>query len=482
VVRFATGSTAGLILFRVIAGVSTIEARQTIMDTFSAILKRVKQKKEDYASYSFEKLEMSALNTFFDLAQEYDGLENLYTVSVTVPRVFLGLRCNLYMIDSTTQAIAWVASSHPELGPTEDQVPPYIKITDAPYQHIQAYVVPIHGKRTPASRILFHSARDVIGIFEITVADELQEPQLFFIQKYVNRIGYNLYNKFLAEQNIQHLKFINNLVADIDHNVIEPNLHYKYYFRKIRKYLSRNKEIESEVDDLLGQVKSEVPDLYSKISEILEEIVVINRGLFDDQEKIEQHYRNASLFLESLLRRDHFLFGEYILKKTPCYLWGDILLPQLERFRPRLARQGMTVDHIVKGHKTSDDIRVKVDKGLMAQVVANLFSNVEKYAESVKDASGKVIKRVDCRTSVMKDSFGQGQHGVSFHVFSSGPPLSKEDASHVFEEGFRITEKGYVGGTGHGLYFVKNVVEVHGGVVGHQAQEQGNEFYVVIPA
>jgi len=452
------------------------------MDTFSAILKRVEQKRKDYTSYSLRKLEMSALNTFFDLAQEYDSLENLYAVSVAVPRVFFALQCHLYMIDPRTQAITWVANSHPHLGPTEDRVPPYIRITDTPYQSGKAYVVSIHGKRTPSSRILFHTSGDVIGIFEVGQADQLKDAQVFFIQKYVNRIGYNLYNKFLAEQNIQHLKFINNLVADIDHNVIVPNLHYKYYFRKIRKYLNRNKEIENELDGLLGEVKTKDSELYSKLTEIVEQMVVINRSMFGDQERIDQHYKHTSLFLESLLRRDHFLFGEYILRKTPCYLWEDVVLPQLQRYRARFLQQGMAIDPIVKKHPKSDDIKVKVDKGLMAQVVANLFSNVEKYAESVKAPSGKVVKRVNCSTALIKDSFGQGQHGVSLHVYSSGPPIDRESASHVFEEGVRINERESVAGTGHGLHFVKNVVEVHGGIVGHRAQEQGNEFYLVIPA
>ncbi|MDY6952887.1 MAG: HAMP domain-containing sensor histidine kinase [Thermodesulfobacteriota bacterium] len=452
------------------------------MDTFSAILKRVEQKRKDYTSYSFRKLEMSALNTFFDLAQEYDSLDNLYAVSVAVPRVFFGLHCNLYMVDPKSQAITWVANSHPHLASADDRVAPRIRITDLPYESGKAYVVPIHGKRTPSSRILFHASGDVIGIFEVGQADHLKDAQVFFIQKYVNRIGYNLYNKFLAEQNIQHLKFINNLVADIDHNVIEPNLHYRYYFRRIRKYINRNKEIENELDGVLGQVKAKDPELYSILTEIVEQMVVLNRGMFGDQEKIEQHYKHTSLFLESLLRRDHFLFGEYILRKTPCYLWEDVVLPQFERYRGRFIQQGIAVDPMVDGHEESGDIKVKVDRGLMAQVVANLLSNVEKYAESVKDPSGKVVKAVNCTTSLIKDSFGQGQHGVSLHVYSSGPPLDQENASHVFEEGFRVTERESVGGTGHGLHFVKNVVEVHGGIVGHKAQEHGNEFYLVIPA
>jgi len=452
------------------------------MDMFKAILERVEEKREDYDTYGFEKLEMVSLNTFFDLAQEYDGLENLYLVSVAVPRVYFGLQCNLYVVPPKGDAIEWAASSHPDLSPIENKVPDHIEIAAAPYQHGHAYVVPIHGKKTPASHILFHSSRDVIGIFEVVQADQLTEAQLFFVQKYVNRIGYNLYNKFLAEQNIQHLKFINNLVADIEHNVIVPNMHYKYYFRKIREYLNTNKELESVLDTVLDGLKSEDQGPYAKISETMERMIVINRAMFNDQEIIEQHYKHASLFLESLFRPDHFLLGEYILKKTPCYLWKDIILPQLKRYKARFAQKGINITHIIKHHKATEDVEVRVDKGLISQVVANLLSNAVKYTESVVDASGKRGKRVNCRVSLIEDFFGRGHHGVRCNVFSSGPPIDPEDAAHVFDEGFRLAQSESVAGTGHGLHFVKNVVEVHGGVVGYNADELGNEFYFFVPA
>jgi signal transduction histidine kinase len=451
------------------------------MKTFSAILERTEQKREDYASYGIEKLEMAALSTFFDLTQEYDSLDTLYVVSVAVPRVFFGLRSNLYMIDPKTEAIKWVANSHPQHGDTEDNVPHYIRITATPYQHGPVYVVPIHGKKAPASGILSHGTGDAIGIYEVTQRDHLTEGEVSFIQKYVNRVGYSLSSKFLAEQNIQHLKFINNLVADVEHNVLVPNLRYKHYFKKIRKYLNINKEIESELDNVLDEVRAQDPNLYAKISETVERMVVINRAMFRDQEKIERHYKHASLFLETLLRPDHFLFGEYILKKAPCYLWRDIVLPQLQRYRDLFVQQGIVVDHMIRDPDRSEDIQVKADRGLMAQVAANLLSNAANYAEWV-DISGKRVKKVDCTASLIEAFFGQGHPGVRLDVFSSGPPIDKEDAVHIFDEGFRVTQKQPVEGTGHGLQFVKHVVEVHGGIVGLNAEDDGNEFYFVIPA
>jgi len=453
------------------------------MQALNAILKRVEEKRKDYVTYGFDKLEMAALNSFFDLAQEYGDLENLYIVSVTVPRVFFGLQCNLYVLHPKTDTIEWVANSHSGSIRTRGKVPDHIRITEAPYHDGQAYVVPIHGKKTPASHILFYSSRDLIGIFEAAQTDQLTEAQLFFVQKYVNRVGYNLYNKFLAEQNIQHLKFINNLVADIEHNVIVPNMYYRYYFRKIRKYLNVNKEIESELDNLHGELKTQDPNLYAKVSEIVERMIVVNRAMFNDQERIEQHHRHTSLFLESLLRPDHFLFGEYILRKNPCCLWQDIVLPQLERYKDRFAKHGiMVVSQFIKDHEMSEGLKVRVDKGLMAQVVSNLFSNALKYVEPVVDPSGKKGKRVTCTMSVVEDFFGRGQHGVRFDVFSSGSPIDSEHAARIFDEGFRLPQSESIEGTGHGLHFVKNVVEVHGGIVGYNARELGNEFYFFVPA
>jgi signal transduction histidine kinase len=139
------------------------------------------------------------------------------------------------------------------------------------------------------------------------------------------------------------------------------------------------------------------------------------------------------------------------------------------------------VDHMIQARKASEDLQVKVDKGLMAQVVANLFSNAIKYTEWVADRTGNKVKTVDCTILLSKDFFGSGHHGVRFDVLTSGPTIDPAEGARIFDEGFRIGREGSVEGMGHGLHFVKNVVEVHGGVVGHKGEEQGNDFYFIIP-
>ena len=51
----------------------------------------------------------------------------------------------------------------------------------------------------------------------------------------------------------------------------------------------------------------------------------------------------------------------------------------------------------------------------------------------------------------------------------------------LFEEGVRGKGSEQHPGTGHGLAFIKHVVELHGGQVGYEPTQEGNNFYFVLP-
>ena len=87
----------------------------------------------------------------------------------------------------------------------------------------------------------------VLGIFEIEAASKLSNPIKFFFEKYVNRIGFQLTNRFIAEKNKEHLQFIQNLVNDIGHNVIVPNMYFKLFFRRMKGKIDRANTIGMEI-------------------------------------------------------------------------------------------------------------------------------------------------------------------------------------------------------------------------------------------
>ena len=447
------------------------------MDSLSHILDRIDEKKRDYALYNFKQTENNALTTFFDLAQEFDSLEDFCNLCVAIPKGFFGLDTKLYLIDPKTNDLSLTAA-------TEDveyqlHTPPlYEIVTDENlfYTSSKHLVLLIRGKAMLIDQLPFKTKDDILGILEVYPADHLDPHNELFLEKYANRIGYNIHNKFLIEKNIEHLKFIRSLVADIEHNIIAPNIIYKLFLkhmrRKIEKSIALEKEIgEYVINDSAGEELME--NLRTEMNEI-------NRGLLEELENIEKHYKNTSLFLETLLRRSHFDKGRLTLLTRKCYMNRDIVQPQLERFLDRFKRMGISVNYQLSGIPDQETIST-VDVGLMAQVYANLFSNALKYADEIMTENGERKKYISYGHEIIRDYFGPGKDGIKYNVFSTGQHIHAEEHARIFDDEYRGSNVLNKPGTGHGLAFIKVAVELHGGIVGYEPTQYGNNFFLILP-
>ncbi len=447
------------------------------MATLDYILHRIENKKADYTGYDFTQAENDAFKTFFDLAQEFDSTGDFYLMCVAIPKGFFNLEARLYLIDPKHGDLSLVAKTEdPEKGlhtsPPED-----VRPAEHPfYTWYDSLVLTLRGKKLLIDQLPFKTQDDVLGLLEVyPVRDKSPHTELFF-EKYANRIGFNIHNRFLFEKNIEHLRFIRTLVADIEHNIIAPNMVYKLYLKHLRKKVVKNRELEK----LLTRCAAGEPGEGLSLEHILAELTEVNQGLLEEMENIEKHYQNMSLFLETLFRRSHFDKGRLTLRKKPCNMKKDVVEPQLERFSGQFRDMGIAVDDRLSGIPDEEVISV-VDVGLMAQVYANLFSNSLKYAQEVVTESGERKKYISYGREVIRDCFGPGQDGIKYNVFSTGQHIPAEERERVFEDEYRGSNVANRPGTGHGLAFIRNAVEIHGGIVGYEATQYGNNFYFILP-
>ncbi len=112
---------------------------------------------------------------------------------------------------------------------------------------------------------------------------------------------------------------------------------------------------------------------------------------------------------------------------------------------------------------------VDADAGRIAQVLANLLTNANKYAPE-----GAQVRLAASRVG----------EEVEFAVSDDGPGLDEEQLEHVFERFWRAdsTETQSVGGTGLGLAIAKSLVELHGGAISaNSAPGKGATFRFVLP-
>ncbi len=448
------------------------------MATLNYILERIKSKKLDFTEYNFTQTESNALTTFFDLAQEFESIGDFHRLCVAVPKVFFNMDAKLYLIDPKINELSLVSKTEEDGYELHKQPPPhYIRPNDYPYYtNNNSFVLTIRGKKLLIDQLPFTTKDDVLGLLEIYPVTNLSSHQELFFEKYANRIGFNIHNRFLFEKNIEHLRFIRSLVADIEHNIIAPNIAYRFFLRHLRKKILKNIEVEKLLNLYLG--KESVDEM--TMEHLLAELTENNRSLMEELENIEKHYKNMSLFLETLLRRSHFDKGQLTLLTKPCNINKDVVQPQLDRFIEQFEKMGISIDDRFSGIPDEEVISV-VDVGLIAQVYANLFSNALKYTEEVITYTGERKKYIAYGREVIKDYFGAGKDGMKYNVFSTGPHINPEEREKIFEDEYRGSNVSNKPGTGHGLSFIKNAVEIHGGTVGYEATQYGNNFFFILP-
>lgn len=451
-----------------------------LQDLALDIRERVREKKNRYSRYSFERVQEEAFATFFDLAQEYTSIPTLYLICTAVPKEFLDLESRLYIIDSKTSLLEKVCSSEEGLIAPEHRLNHSIRICEKPCETEDAWVFPIRGNEALTKLIPFLTQSSLLGMFEIYPHDRVDAKRHFFLEKFTNRIGYNLHQKMLIQQNLNHIKFINQLVSDVEHNVISPNLYYKLFLIRLKRHLESSARVQSQLKDVILFLQDQDRDLSRSLCEIYHALDENNRNLQAECRALSKHYEHSSLFLEALFRRDHFEKGTYVLRKQSCNFRTEIIQPLLDRYLPLFEKRGIAVDNRLE-NVPDEQITLFVDKGLISQVFDNLFSNAVKYTRAVEDQLGNTIKLVSYNRQIQKDFFGEGIHGVRFNFFTTGVPLQEGEAQRIFEEGYRRAGSEIEQGTGHGLNFVRNVVEVHGGVVGCEPQRYGNLIYFVLP-
>jgi signal transduction histidine kinase len=450
------------------------------MEDLAYIFSRVEDKKRDYAQYDFSTQQDNALKTFFDLAQEFESLEDLYLVCVAVVKTHFGLDTNLYMVDSKREVLVLVCTSKKGYQGSPDKLPPAsIELCNEAFLKNHSLFTPIFGKTVEKDVGATAKKQELLGMLQVSPGNNLSESEKFYFQKFANRIGYAIYNRILKQRNVEHLKFIQSLVADIEHNVIVPNMAFRLFLRRLEAKIRKNREIESVLEEKCSELAEGGTVDHSWQERVMAELQEVNRGLEEEYSNIERHNRNISLFVESLFRRSHFKEGRFIPQKRLCRFKQEIIDPQLERFKESFHLRGIDIDEHLGGVPYESLVAV-ADVGLISQVYANLFSNALKYTRTVHDGAGNPRKFIAFGQEILKDYFGSGKDGIKFNVFSTGPHIPPEDRDRIFEEGYRGAEAGGVPGTGHGLSFVKRAVEMHDGVVGYELTPLGNNFYFIL--
>ena len=118
-------------------------------------------------------------------------------------------------------------------------------------------------------------------------------------------------------------------------------------------------------------------------------------------------------------------------------------------------------------------ISIQADRKKLLQVIANVLSNAYKYSRQGDEVVIQMLPR----------SFHNGNLMTGFSIEDCGIGMNPEQLARVFERFYRADASGKIPGTGLGMSIVKEIVELHHGVVNISSKAGiGTTVEVLLPA
>ncbi len=247
------------------------------------------------------------------------------------------------------------------------------------------------------------------------------------------------------------------------------------FFRDITdRKLAEEKLVEADrrKDEFLAMLAHELRNPLAPISAAAELLRIGTLG----EERVRQssniigrQVRHMTRLVDDLLDVSRVTRGLITLERAEVGMRG-VVQEAVEQVRPAIdaRRQRLSV------HLPPSWALVEGDKARLVQVVANVLGNATKYTPEGRE--------IDLRAEVRGDG---AKSALVISVRDEGIGMDRELSARVFDlfaQGERSSDRSQ-GGLGLGLALVRNLVELHGGMVGCSSPGpgKGSTFVITLP-
>ena len=278
------------------------------------------------------------------------------------------------------------------------------------------------------------------------------------------RISYEVYIDFMNQTKL----ILNEMWLILLLSIFTLLLVFSVFYITLRNMMMQRRLSEMKTD-FINNMTHELKTPLSTISVASSSLG--NRSVIQQEQKVEElsglikkQNRHLSELIDRILDINIWEKDQVKLKKQPVSV--ETWIRELtDAFRLEQGSASMEFTLEVEFPRGS----IHLDEVHMSTAVNNLLSNAVKYGDS------------SCRIHM---TVTEHEENLAIRISDNGPGISKEELKHIFEKFYRGREskERVIKGLGLGLYYVKQIVEAHGGTItARSAPGKGAQFNLIIP-
>ena len=237
---------------------------------------------------------------------------------------------------------------------------------------------------------------------------------------------------------------------------------------EIKKALEKERELSELRSRFISMTSHE---FRTPLTSIMSSAEIIEK--YFDKLSAEQLNKNLHRIQENVKHMSQLLNDVLIIGKTEA---GKLELNRQHVNLKRLCHSIVEQFEMSTLQKTKRNFKfvekdlcenASLDPKLIRQILDNLISNAVKYSPENSD----ILFEAGCTNDK-----------IFFKIQDNGIGIPVEDQKRLFEPFYRATNVGTISGTGLGMAIVKNSVELHGGTITLESEENaGARFIVELP-